>query len=41
MEEDAEKERQRKRQFYNKDNNDEKIKRNLKQCYENSPEPKK
>ena len=41
VEEDVEKERQRKIRFYKKDNNAEKIKRNSKQLYKNSPEPKK
>ena len=41
LEEHVEKERQRRRKFYGKDNNAEKIKRNFKQLYKNSPEHKK
>ena len=41
VEDDVEKERQRMREFYDKDNNAEKIKRNLEQLYKNNTEPKK
>ena len=41
VEEDVEKDRKIKIKCYGKDNNTEKIKRNLKQCYENSPKPKR
>ena len=41
VEEDVEKERQRKRIFHNADNNAANIKRHLKQLYENSPKPRR
>ena len=40
FEEDVEKEQERKRKFYNKDDDTERIKRNLKQLYKNSPQHK-